>query len=346
MTSSKRPKRQEKQTSLRNKHFSHFQLLKRLKQQSIMFKISFVFFFTFCAFGFAEDRPINVPLPLNLKFQILLDRAGYSPGEIDGTFGKNTKKALAAFQKFNRLKPTARPDSATLKALAPSDQRFLRYHTITERDVAGPFIPKYPKDLQALTKLVRMEYTSVLELLSEVFHVNPALMRKWNPKAKFKAEENIIVPNVTSLDDLIFHPTSIGGVTVYVSKKNSDLLVRNQDGAVVMYAPVTQGDNLAPLPLGKYKVTKIEDYPYFNYNPKLFSRPNKKHKGGMIPPGPNNPVGIVWIDLSLDHYGLHGTSAPEKVGHTASNGCIRLTNWDVFRLSTMVEPGTPVHFVQ
>jgi hypothetical protein len=223
----------------------------------------------------------------------------------------------------------------------------LKYHTITDRDAAGPFIPKFPKDLMEQTKLARMEYTTIVELLGEEFHVNPRFLTRWNTKAKFKIGEKIIVPNLTSLDDLMFNPKKeIGEVTVYVSKKNSDLLVRNKDGDVVMYAPVTQGDNLAPLPLGKYKVTKIEDYPYFNYNPKLFSRPNKKHKGGMIPPGPNNPVGIVWIDLSLDHYGLHGTSAPQKVGHTASNGCIRLTNWDVFRLSTMVEPGTPVHFVQ
>ena len=296
--------------------------------------------------SFAEEPPINIPLTPNLRLQIALDRAGYSPGEIDGSFGKNTRKALAAFQMFHQLKPTAKPDSATLKALHPNDQPLLKYYTVTDRDVAGPFIRKYPKDLMEQTKLPRMDYTSILELLGESFHLKPAILRKWNPKSRFMEGDRIIVPNVRSLDDMIFESEIVGDVTVYVSKKNSDVVVRNKNGNVIMYAPVTQGDNLAPLPIGIYEVTKIEDYPYFNYNPKLFSRPNKKHKGGMISPGPNNPVGIVWIDLSLDHYGLHGTSAPEKVGHTASNGCIRLTNWDVFRLSTMVQPGTPVHFVR
>lgn len=314
-----------------------------------MLRILFLLFILtgVCEVGWAQKSPLDIPLSANLKLQILLDRAGYSPGEIDGSFGQNTRKALAAFQKAHQLKPTARPDSATLKALDPcGGADLLKYYTITERDVAGPFVRKFPRDLQEQTKLTRMDYTSVLELLGEVFHVNPAFLRKWNPKAKFKAGEKIVVPNVTSLDDLIFNSSEVGEVSVFVSKKNSDLLVRNSEGKVIMYAPITQGDNLAPLPLGKYEVTKIEDYPYFHYNPKLFSRPNKKHKGGLIPPGPNNPVGIVWIDLSLDHYGLHGTSAPEKVGHTASNGCIRLTNWDAFRLSTLVVPGTPVHFVK
>ena len=302
----------------------------------------------FVSLGYAEDRPISIALTPNLKLQILLDRAGYSPGEIDGTFGRNTIKALAAFQKFNQLKPTAKPDAATLKALetATKEEPLLKRYTITDRDAMGPFITKYPRDLQEQTKLTRMEYTSILELMGELFHVKPVFLRKWNPASRFRPGDEIIVPNVVSLDDLIFHPKTYGDVSVYVSKKSSDVTVRDSNGAVIMYAPVTQGDNLAPLPIGKYSVTKIEDYPYFNYNPKLFSRPNKKHKGGFIPPGPNNPVGIVWIDLSLEHYGLHGTSAPEKVGHTASNGCIRLTNWDVFRLSTMVQPGTPVHFVK
>jgi lipoprotein-anchoring transpeptidase ErfK/SrfK len=312
-----------------------------------IFHLAILLLLTFCNLCIADDPPILVKLSSNLRLQILLDRAGYSPGEIDGRFGLNTRKALAGFQKFNNLKPTGKSDSGTLKLLDRNpDQPLLKYHTILDRDAAGPFIAKYPKDLQEQTKLPRMEYTSVIELLSESFHVNPAVLRKWNPKAKYKVNERIIVPNVISLDDMFHRYTDVGDVTVFVSKKNWELFVRNDEGDIVMFAPITQGDNLAPLPLGKWKVTTIEDYPYFHYNPKLFSRPNKKHKGGLIPPGPNNPVGIVWIDLSLDHYGLHGTSAPEKVGHTASNGCIRLTNWDVFRLSTMVEPGTPVYFIK
>jgi lipoprotein-anchoring transpeptidase ErfK/SrfK len=294
----------------------------------------------------ADDSTPTVSVSPALKLQILLDRAGYSPGEIDGHHGRNTIKALVTYQRFHDLTVTGKPDAATLNSLGSDSIQALKNYTISERDTSLDFMGKFPKDLQQQTKLDRLEYSSLVEMLGENFHVNPGLLRKLNPRAKFQKGETIIVPNVTSLDDVIYRYSEPRNVRVYVSRENWDLLVRAENGEILMYAPVTQGDQLAPLPLGEWKVTKIEDYPYFNYNPKLFTRPNKKHKGGFIPPGPNNPVGIIWIDLDLEHYGLHGTSAPEQIGHSSSNGCIRLTNWDVFKLSTFVQPGTEVNFVK
>jgi lipoprotein-anchoring transpeptidase ErfK/SrfK len=281
-----------------------------------------------------------------MKIQIELDQKGYSPGEIDATLGRNTTKAISAFQKFHSLKPTGKPDPVTLKDLL-DDNPIVMYYIIDDDDVSGPFTPKIPRDLLEQTKLPSLEYTSPMELLSEKFHVNPALLRKMNPRSKFKKGEYIVVPNVTPLGETTIRRVDVRPVTITVSDKNCDLTVTNKNGDFLMYAPVTLGMKGAPLPIGTWAVDAIEDYPYFHYNPKLMVKPNPKHKkDGYLNPGPNNPVGIAWIDINVAHMGMHGTSSPSKIGHRQSNGCIRLTNWDVFRLASIVEPGTEVVFVK
>jgi lipoprotein-anchoring transpeptidase ErfK/SrfK len=309
----------------------------------------FILLFLFASCLLAEEAILTPTFQPSLftKIQISLDRKGYSPGEIDGTLGRNTQKALAIFQKLNSLKPTGKPDPLTLKTLM-DDAPAVVYYTIDEYDVAGPFSPKIPRDLLLQAKLPSLEYTSPMELLSEKFHINPALLRKMNPRAKFKQGEMLTVPNVTPLGDVTIRRQDVRPVTVTVSDKNLCVTVTSKTGDFLMYAPVTLGMKGAPLPIGTWAVDAIEDYPFFHYNPKLMVKPNPKHKGkdGFLKPGPNNPVGIAWIDINVSHLGMHGTSAPEKIGHRMSNGCIRMTNWDVFRLATLVEPGTPVVFVK
>jgi len=136
------------------------------------------------------------------------------------------------------------------------------------------------------------------------------------------------------------------GAVVHVSKSFSTLWVTDGAGKTIMHAPVTSGSEHDPLPIGMWTVTAVSRNPTFNYNPDLFWDANPTHAKAKIPPGPNGPVGLVWIDISKEHYGLHGTPEPSQIGHTSSHGCVRLTNWDAARLAALVTKGTPVLFEQ
>jgi lipoprotein-anchoring transpeptidase ErfK/SrfK len=133
---------------------------------------------------------------------------------------------------------------------------------------------------------------------------------------------------------------------VRVSKSASALAVTDASGKVIMHAPVTSGSEHDPLPIGNWTVTAVARNPTFNYNPDLFWDADPNHAKAKLPAGPNNPVGVVWIDINKPHYGIHGTPEPGTVGHTESHGCVRLTNWDALKLAAMVGKGTKVEFVE
>jgi len=275
-----------------------------------------------------------------LATQVMLDRAGYSPGEIDARQGTGTQRALAAYTK-NGGNAAASPQDA------------LADYTITEQDAAGPFTPSIPSDMAAMAKLDALNYTGVLEMLGERFHSSPALLRRLNPEARFAAGESIKVPNVTREVAPVGpppgrqnDPSSPAITTISVHKSTSDLVVTDNTGKVLMYAPVTTGSEHDPLPIGEWKVNGVQRNPTFHYNPALFWDAQSKDTKATIPPGPNNPVGVVWIDISRPHYGLHGTPEPSKIGKTTSHGCVRLTNWDAEKLAGLVKPGTRVLFAE
>lgn len=286
--------------------------------------------------------------------QILLNRAGFSPGVMDGKWGSNSKKALSAFQAAHGLQVSGKVDPATWQALlGKAGNQVVGNYTITPDDANGPFTPNIPEDMVEKSKLERLGYTSVLELLSEKFHSTPELLQRLNPRARFAAGETIRVPNVRPVPvPAKGEPQGTNGtdgegdagdVQIVVSKSASTLTVQ-RGNQVVFFAPVSAGSEHDPLPIGDWKVKGVALNPPFNYNPDLFWDADPEHSKAKIPAGPNNPVGVVWIDLDKEHYGLHGTPEPRMIGRSLSHGCVRLTNWDALTVASMVKPGTPVLF--
>ncbi len=293
----------------------------------------------------AAKRPLRSDrstAPTELDLQVLLDRAGFSPGEIDGNRGQNSRRARLAFQTAHGLNPGARGRNALLDALGAGHVETVISYIITDHDAAGPFSKTIPEDMTEKAHLPGLYYTSVLEALGEKFHSAPALLKRLNPHAQFAAGEHLRVPNV-SLEAV---PAHAGIVTVVVSKKASALTVYNQTHQVVFHAPVTSGSAHDSLPLGRWVVMSIQHHPTFNYNPSLFWDADPANAKATIAAGPNNPVGVVWIDINKPHYGIHGTPEPGRIGYAASHGCVRLTNWDASRLASLVAKGTSVVFAE
>lgn len=280
-----------------------------------------------------------------LGLQVALDRAGFSPGEIDAAGGPNLRRALTAFGEARGV-AVAPTDRRTLALLEPHVSRPLTRVVVTDSDLAGPFVGAIPDDLVAQASLDSLGYATALEQIAERYHCSPDLLTRLNPGLRLEPGVDITVPDVEAFVPPARpgkRPAGTGSseYVVQVSERTGALTVRDHD-AVVFFAPVTVGGVNDPLPVGEWKVTLVFDQPIFNYNPQLFWDADPAHAEAKLAPGPNNPVGVVWIGLDKEHYGLHGTPEPSKVGHAQSHGCIRLTNWDAWRVANLVSEGTRV----
>jgi lipoprotein-anchoring transpeptidase ErfK/SrfK len=283
-----------------------------------------------------------------LRTQILLDRSRYSPGVIDGIAGEATAIALKAFQSDNGLEPTGKIDAATFSKLTEThpEPALIRY-TIEPEDVNGPFVDKVPDKIEDMARLDRLAFTSPRELLSERFHMDEELLSKLNPDADFtKAGSEIIVTSVATTEGRDAAKEKLRAERLVVDKSERSLRVLGKDDELIAFYPATIGSEETPAPDGEAKITRVAKGPTWNYDPelKLAGHKDRPDEKMTIKAGPNNPVGTVWIAIDRDHYGIHGTAEPDKIGKNLSSGCVRLTNWDVEELAGFVRKGVPVLF--
>lgn len=295
--------------------------------------------------------------------QVLLDRLGFGPGVIDGHTGMSLTNALKGFQEARGLPKSGTLDPATATALSAYKLPATIDVVLTRSDLAGPFFGAIPKDPAKQAKLPAMGYADLMELLSERYHTTKATLIALNsPTTKLVTGAKIRVPNVrpaatnypatlkpewrATLAGLSVSSDQPKAAKIVVDKSDKVLRAYDEQGKLIAQFPATMGSQHDPLPIGRWKIQGVSTLPSFHYNPALFWDAKPGDEKQTLKPGPNGPVGVVWMDLNKPHYGIHGTPTPETIGRTESHGCIRLSNWDAARLSLMVKPGTPAVFQQ
>ena len=302
--------------------------------------------------------------------QVLLDLAGFSPGAIDGREGSSQTEAIRGFQEANGLKVTGKLDAATKQALLRNNRASTVTVKLTQDDVGGPFTYPIPKKPEEQEKLDFLGYRNMLEKLAERYHTTPQTIVALNgPDKRIGVGQTLRLPNVVPRSRVYKGANEkqaplLAALNVEANQPEGDYLVVDKSegtlkvyegefpsgsakasGKLIAQFPVTTGSEKDPLPLGNWKVTTYSFLPPFHYQPDLFwdvSDDKEEHK---LPPGPNGLVGVAWLDLTKEHYGIHGTPEPQLIGKTESHGCLRMTNWDVMRLSRMMKPGFQAKFV-
>lgn len=275
-----------------------------------------------------------------IKVEVLLDRAHFSPGVIDGRDGDNLHRAVAAYETAHGMPATAALDPALWAALTRADPApAVTDYVIGAEDVKGPFLGKVPTDMKAMARLPHMGFANPLEGLAEKFHMDPALLKALNPGADFGAAGSTLVVAASGSA-----PLATPVVRIEVDKSTQQVRAFDATGALEAVYPATVGSQERPAPSGVWAVRAVAPRPNYTFDPARLTF-GKSKKVLTIAPGPNNPVGSTWIALTKDTYGIHGTPDPSLVGKRASHGCVRLTNWDARQLGAAVKKGAAVAFV-
>ncbi|WP_284348444.1 L,D-transpeptidase family protein [Roseisolibacter agri] len=281
-----------------------------------------------------------------LQLQTLLDAAGFAPGSITAKWGDNTRFAVRAFRAAQGLSPADEIDADAYARLAEAAgaREPLTSYTLTAADVRGPY-RKLPAGTYAKARLDCLCYQSLLEMLGERFHVAPDVLRRLNPDVSFAsaaAGTQIVVPNVARRSPAEVAPRL---ARMVVDRREGSLRGEDAAGRTLFWMPVSVGSPEEPSPSGRLKVVSITRDPHYHFNPRVLGDVPDSRPDAHLPPGPNSPVGVLWMQLSKAHVGIHGTAEPELVGPGMSHGCVRVTNWDARWLASVARPGLEVHFL-
>ncbi len=297
------------------------------------------------AFNSATDSPVlrtGSQGAAVARAQILLDRAWYSTGEIDGKFAANMQRMVRAYQSAHGLKVTGTVTADTWKSLREDSEPLLTRYTVTAKDAAGPF-EKTPADMDERAKMKALPYETLEEALAEKFHSGQGYLKQLNAGRKIEAGTEIVVPNVGTAVAQGGKPPA-NAASIEIVKSRNVLYVLDAKKRPIAAFPISIGNEKDdPLPMGMMAIKNEVRNPSFTYNPVLLKNAPKDAAKVDIAPGPNNPVGSIWLGLTKPHWGIHGTPNPTNVGHSETNGCIHLTNWDAERLSTLAKAGFKVN---
>jgi lipoprotein-anchoring transpeptidase ErfK/SrfK len=309
--------------------------------------------------------------------QVLMSVQGFSPGVIDGKEGESFKLALTSFQEARGLNRSGKLDAQTRSALMQGNRPSTVMVRLAPEDVRSDYVYPFPTNPEQQAELKFLGYRNMLEKLAERYHTTPQTIVALNGPQKLIGEGQMLrLPNVVPASRAYEGTPGNGGevmATLNVEARQPEgdyVVVDKSEGVLKVYRgtppggdkgeakgksaaqseaggsapqlvaafPVTMGSKEYPLPIGRWKATTYAFLPPFNYQPKILNNP-KTDKEVQLPPGPNGPVGVAWLDLTKEHYGIHGTNEPQTIGRAESSGCIRMTNWDVLRLARMMKPG-------
>ncbi|NDW07004.1 L,D-transpeptidase family protein [Jiella sp. 40Bstr34] len=287
----------------------------------------------------ADDQ--EGPDPFLIRLQILLDRANTSPGVIDGFQGENTKKAIRSYEAMRNLEVDGEPDEEMWKALVVDQGRAMTTYEIAEDDLSRRYVEQIPDDYAELAEMDWLGFHSPAEMLAEKFHMDQELLKALNPQTDFEtAGDKILVAEIGD-------PATTKVARIVVDKAVGTLTAYDGAGDIVLSAPATIGSEDNPSPSGKVTVVGVASEPTYSDEPGENFTQGDNTKELTIPPGPNGPVGLIWIDLCKPTYGIHGTVDPALIDKSASHGCVRLTNWDAEALGKLVQPKeTQVEFTE